>query len=340
MTLLFIDSFDHYTTAEVEDKGYSRFFAGHSIEASVGRRGGSCMDSSGTALNGVLTKAIEPDSDGLVVGQALSISSYHDSFLFRIHDSGGTLVAWVEQTTAGELKLVSGGQTLTTAAAVFTPNSYNYYELKYLKGTGADSFAELRKDGVVLLTITTGDETAQASSFSPADSDGSFYGVLIDDLYCLNTEGTKNNDYLGDVRVDVHFTNADGSITNFNPNIASANFLLVDDVLPDGDTTFVESGSVSDKDKYSVDDATLGTVIHGVQQVLHNRKTDAGTIDITLITETPAGTGEKTTNNTLASDDYIYHLGILEKDPDDNTNWTDAKVNAAEYGYVITSITT
>ena len=162
----------------------------------------------------------------------------------------------------------------------------------------------------------------------------------MDDLYVLDGTGAINNNYLGDVRVDAEFTDADGATNLFVPNTGAASFTHVDDPLPDGDTTFVEAGNIADRDLYSVDTASLGTVIHGIQQNVLARKTDAGTVTVDVISEKPSGTGEKVRNTETASDNYKYHLSISELDPDDNTSWNDAKVNATEFGFKINNIVT
>jgi hypothetical protein len=341
MTLLFVDSFDHYLETEYTDKGYTKFFSDNwTVGIGVGRRSGNCMlpNTGVGAVTGSYLSQSFTDSDGVVVGFAWSSEFAGDNILILLDNLGNTLASFT-QTAAGEFKITSGGVTQTSATAAYTPNTYSYYECKYVKGTGANGFFEVKKDAVILLTISTSTETAQASAARFLDAS---VGVAtkLDDLYILNTLGGTNNDYLGDVRVDAHFADADGGTISFIPNTGAASWTHVDEIAPDDDTTFVEAGNINDVDLYSVDAASLGTVIYGVQQDVLARKTDAGTVTVDVISEKPAGSGVKENGTTTADDDYKYHLAILETDPDDSTTWNDTKINATEFGFKIDNIVT
>lgn len=341
MTLLYMDSFDHYSTDELPDKGWSRFPAtDHNITPGLGRRGGQALTASGLLTGSTTTHAFI-DSDTIIVGVALNFSAFYNRTAIDIIDNGGASLLLLETTAAGELRLTSGSTVAITAASIYTPTDYSHYQVKYTKGTGANGFAELKKDGVTLLTITTSSETAQASAVTLIEEPSGSAFSLADDLYIFNGLGTVNNNYGGDLRVDVQNADADGVDTDFSSSTGAASFTHVDDVLTDNDATFNESGIVDARDLHEVTLPTLGTVIHGIQQCIHNRKTDAGTVLVDVISEKPAGTGEKT--NAVAvnvSDDFFYALAIRETDPDDDTTWSDAKIGANEWGYKINNIVT
>lgn len=340
MALLFIDSFEHYlSNADLLSKGWSSIHG--EVFTGTGRRGGSALDLANVSIGRVTTRTFT-DSSTAVVGYAIRQALYPsvDISWMKFRDSAAADLAEVKTTSTGALKLISGGVTLTTAAAIYAPNTYNYYELKYTKGTGANGFAELRQDGVVLLTITTSTETTDAGDIGVVESSNSVGVQQVDDLYLLNGTGSVNNNYLGDVRVDYHIADTDGSSTDFTPSSGSVNFEMVDDNPPDRDTTYVESGTVSARDINSVTAASLATAIHGVQQVALARKTDAGTVTVDMISQKPSGAGEKVQSSGTLPIDYAFSLGIAEVDPDDSTAWTDARVNATEFGFKIKSIVT
>jgi hypothetical protein len=345
MTLLYVDSFDHYDTSELQEKDWSTNAGSivHKITQGEGRRGGACLKSNvGIGqFSLVAIHTIEPDSAMVVLGAAINIETYKGQKQVEFRDAVGASVALFETTPAGEITITAGTKTATTAAAIYTPNTYAYYELKYIKGTGADGFLELRKNTVVLLTITDHEETTDVSSFELIETFVLQDFSRLDDLYVLNGLGSKNNDYLGDVRVDAHFAASDGSVQNFNPNTGAASWTHVDDnPFPDADTTFNQAGSISDRDLHFMDASTLNTTIHGVQPVVLNRKTDAGSVHVQLISEKSGGSGEQITNLEFTSDDYEFHYNILENDPDDDVTWTDSRIDATEFGYKIFNIIT
>lgn len=336
MTLLFIDSFDHYDDNHYDEKGYFRFFSPNwQHVVGGGRRGTNAMTGEG---NGVIGSYLEQEfdpTDTMVVGCAIQINSVpsQDKHLIHIADTADGKHEF-NVTSAGELQIKSGGTTVNTVPSAYEPSSYNYYELKYTKGTGADAVLELRKDQVLVLTITNSSGTTQPNRARFLDA-GNFFNPRLDDLYILNGEGTMNNDYLGDIRVDCQFASANGAQNDFFPNTVGANWTMLDDAIPDDDTTYVENGTILSRDLYKVDDATLGTDIYAIQQVIYSRKNDAGTITVDMLTEKGDGTGEQISVNVVPVDDWAFQLSLQETDPTTSNVWTDADINDTEWGYKI-----
>lgn len=345
MTILFIDSFDHYAQEHIDDKGYSQSQTGnHTISSGNGRRGTNCMRSTGTNTGARLDRNYLA-SDTIVMGFAFRWSAFPDAdrTIVDIRDTGGSSLLLLEATSAGEIRITSGGQSKITATNFFSPTNYNHYEVKYTKGSGADGFAEFKKDQIIQKTITNSTETAQATAVRMMEKGSLAQFFDMDDLYILNgLGGSPKDDYLGNVRVDAHFADADGADTDFAPNTGAANFTHVDDPFPgpDRDTTYNQAGTITNRDLHSMDAASLNTTVFAVQPVVYAKKTDAGTVTAELISEKPGGGGEKSSGTNNASDNYNFEHFILEQDPDDSTEWDDTKINATEFGYKINNIVT
>lgn len=342
MTLLYMDGFDHYQTSELAEKGYNPVLsANYDVVPAAGRRGGKALKNGDINLSYVSQNFVS--SDTVVVGAALSLGSAPSSFdlgVLVLEDAIGGLHSF-EITTLGEYKLSSGGATATSSPGAWAISAYNYYELKFVKGTGADAVLELRKDGIVQLTINTSTGVDQIAGCRFLEGNSLTLTVMyMDDLYVLNGLGSTNNDYLGDSRVDTHLPASDGADSDFVPNLGGSNYTMVDEANPDYDSTFVQSGTVSERDLYTMPTTGLGTAIYGVQQSAFIKKTDAGTVTVDVVTEKPAGSGEKVGDNRTASDTYSYHIALLETDPDDSTTWSDAKIDATEFGYKVNNIVT
>lgn len=167
-------------------------------------------------------------------------------------------------------------------------------------------------------------------------------GVLIDDLYLLDdtdsgVAGAPNDDFLGDVRVESIFPDDNGNSSQFLGSDADStdNYLLVDEVDSDDDTTYVESSTVGEKDTYSFGDltATAGTV-YGLSVFPWARKTDAGTRTICSVAR--LGTSEDDSADKALAANYTYYPDIREADPDGN-QWTISNVNASEFGQKVTT---
>lgn len=159
----------------------------------------------------------------------------------------------------------------------------------------------------------------------------------IDDFYICDTSGAKNNDFLGDIRIDPLRPNAAGTYTDFTPS-AGNNYQNVDEVWgPDDDTTYNDGANVGNQDSYQMPDlpAPAGTTIYGVKVQGTIRKTDAGGMKCKLLTR--AGTTDDLGDEITLSDSFTTHTKILEDNPADAAAWADADVNGMEVGVKITA---
>ncbi len=89
---------------------------------------------------------------------------------------------------------------------------------------------------------------------------------FFDDFYRGNDQGSVNNNFLGDIRIDVINPNGAGNYTDLTPS-AGANYECVDETLLDS-SDYVEGANVAEKDSYSyesvptdIDDADIKAVI-------------------------------------------------------------------------------
>lgn len=379
MSLLFIESFDDFFIANPTDfsientEDYVLRPDGAGTDPSVDRNGRRFSASSpfvndwhyvsfwNTNANKYVAKWLSTPQDDIIVGMAMN---WIDNLLARpsltIEDSSFNQLAAMTLNADGSVNLISGGVTVTSSAGDMVIGTWNSWEMKYIKGTGADSVAELRKDGVVLLTITTGTETTQvhyvgygrAHSTSHAGDEG----VRQDDIYMLNSQGTTNNTYLGDVYVDRYVPSADGVQNDFFSSSENDNFTHVY-IHDRDDGAFLENGAVDATELYPHNNieapATetflpvaglrdIGTQIFGVQhQLTHEKRPqNAGaTAKVDFISEKTGGTGQKVNKNAqevFNFDEPFHHdFSIMDVDPDNGTAWTDAAIAITQFGFKI-----
>lgn len=206
MTLLFCDSFDHYTTAQLSRKwtlaeGYWE------IDNDAGRRGGGALV--GSYHNYHVAKGI-PGTDVVYVGFAYKTSKLTDSGHFVKFYEGATGHVTVRVTSTGAIKVESNYATVgQTAGGVIAVNTWNYIEIgvridntvgwvrvrvdgaDVLQATGSPGALDTREGGTGLIdSINLGAHSA---------FDGYTY---FDDLYICDDAGSRNNTFLGDVRID------------------------------------------------------------------------------------------------------------------------------------------
>jgi hypothetical protein len=233
----------------------------------------------------------------------------------------------------GQFSLFRGNQSvlLGTTTNAIVRNATNYVELKvtFHSTTGA---YELRVNGVTWLsatgvnTITSANAYANDLKFTASSNDA----YWLDDLYLADTNGSANNDFLGDVRVQCIYPNAAGNYTEFTPN-TGLNWAAVDEQAIDGDTTYVSSSTPGQKDSYGFQDlAGAAAQIYGIQRLALARKDDAGTR--TLRTFYRTGGVDYESADSSVGNAYSYSIDILEKSPATTTAWTVSDINNGEFG--------
>lgn len=123
-------------------------------------------------------------------------------------DAGSNTTALLDFDTTGRASLKASGVTLaTTAVPVITANGWSHIECKATFGAGATDTFELRVNGVVRMSLTginlQSDNIYQVQVGTPnfSGNSGASTNVYWKDLVIWDTNGTENNDFLGQVSV-------------------------------------------------------------------------------------------------------------------------------------------
>ncbi len=339
MALRFIDGFDHYTTVAQLLYKYVETGSSSYVSLDAGRRSGS----NGIKLyssSGYVTKTLD-DQATWIVGAAVKLGTFPTSTgsIFQFRDNTGNVQASLCVSTTGTLALYRGttsGTLLASSAGSLSVGAWNFIECKL---TIADSggYFEARVNGDVWATFTG--DTKASSSIATANSIR-LYGmpsaaiVYYDDFYMCDGTGSIRNDFLGDVRVDTLFPSGAGASAQFTPTGSANNWENVDDASPDEDTTYNVSDTVGNVDTFTFADlSTLNASVLGVQANVLARKDDAGTRLLKAVTRV-GSTNYEGADLTL-SDSYVDHRQIWAQNPATSANWTEAEINAAEFGYKV-----
>lgn len=240
-----------------------------------------------------------------------------------------------------EMQARNGDGTLlgTTSGLGLHYNSWVFVEIK-VTIDNSGGVVVVRANNNVVLNLSSQDTQYSANAYLNRIEYCGIVGDLdtyYDDLYILDTTGTKNNDFLGDVRIDAVRPNGVGSHTDFTP-LSGANYENVDETLgPDDNTSYNSSGSLGAKDSYAMSSlAALGTTIHGVKTQISASKDDAGARGVKCLTK--AGSTEDTgTEMSLSQGTYETPAEMYEDNPDDSAAWEEADVNGMEVGVEIST---
>lgn len=358
MALLFMDSFDHYATADIGEKWTEiqflfASFASVTINAGTGRHSSASYRLS----TGNSTQQQIALRKNCTAADATSILGF--AFTFQASDIIGTSGWQIASIRDGSTSQVSlrlnsdlrlsvvrgtvAGTVLGTTSGSISAGSYTYIEWK-VKVDASVGTVDLRVNGASVLSLTSQNtrNTANTSWNSFAlgnyDSVGSSSTTVngrsidYDDVYILDGSGAAPwNTFLGDVRVDARKPTGAGTTTGWTP-LSSTNWSNVDDAAPDDDTTYNSTSTLNAIDTFVVEDAPVaGATIYGIQHCLSMKKSDAGTCTVAPVIR-HSGTNNSGTSISPGTS-YAYGLQIATEIAP-GVAITESNFNAAEFGYV------
>lgn len=353
--LRFVESFDHSTSPSPKWDGTSnQFFA---VQVGVAGRFGTAGGQAANLGGGVLDsragafKDLGGSESTWTVGFAAQIygaSNGNPVLLMGLYEIGNGFHTGIWVDSNRRLLVRRNVTTLATYAPVISNLVYHYFEFQSTIHDTLGSY-ELRMDGMTILSASSVDTRNGGSGYADRihfsgginSGDGAVFAYACDDIYMLDSVdsgvgGMPNNTFLGDVKVSALFPNGNGnsSLMLGSDGNSVNNYLLVDETSPNGDTDYVESATVSNKDTYAYTDLTTTTgSIYGVQILPYVRKTDAGTRKIASIARLSA-TEVDSADRTLNSG-YAYFPDVRETKPGGG-QWAIADVNSAEFGVKVT----
>lgn len=360
MALVFIDSFDHYLTADRLDKWTASgdgnvSFGGSIAIGAFGRHSSNGIRlhaAANTGNSGTMNKqGLTTSGNTVIIGFAFRPSALNGAMnLFESPQIIGILLGGTQQmslklSNSGAIEAVRGtGGSATSlgpaSAATLSMNTYVFLEMKAVIAPGTGGSVEVKVNGTVFLSLT-GINTAFSGTagwnginlgniFSAGGSGGTAINYDYDDLYVCDASGTFCNDYLGDCRVDAGVPTAAGAKSEWGPS-AGANFQCVDDATPNDDIDHNSTALVGKTDTFVMPNAPAGALIYGVQLNLTAKKLDSSPAALApvAIIDGVEYVGPGSSPTTAYLDLRTMHM----LSPATGLPWTEAEFNAAEIGY-------
>jgi hypothetical protein len=265
----------------------------------------------------------------------VSTTSATDTGWYVQFNNGSTANMTVAGAGNGAVELRRGNRTgtviATTDAGVFNyVAGYYYIEVKItFSNTGS---AEVRVNGTTVIDEPSLDTIASgADGWDTITLSGFASGLSFDDLYVLDGSGSELNDFLGDVRIDAHYPDGNGTTSNSTPSTGTNRAATVDETSPNSDTDYNTVTNVGDKDTLTLGAfANAGATPLAVQTNVFARKTDAGVGSACAVIR-HSGTdydGATAALNTT----YAYFVEAYGLNPAGGL-WTETDFNALEVGY-------
>lgn len=331
MALRFIDSFDHYATADATKKGWT--FTGVGISTINGRRGTGSLTASGSWT---AVKVLD-NQPTWIVGCAFKCTTLPSSTAIPIIDirDAATSQCDLRINSSGTLSVTRGGTVLGITTATIPLAAFVYIELLITVHASA-GVAKIMLNSNIELSLTgintQNNANAYANTIRLGPNPSSTLGfVYYDDLYiCDGTGSAPHNTFLGDCRVDALFPNGDGTHQTWTPSTAGTHYTLVDEATPNT-TDYVSSSTVGQRETYQMQNLTAATgTIYGAQLNAAILKSDAGARSYKSLILSSAS--ESLGAVVALSVSQIYGLHIQTTDPATSVAWTESGINAAQCG--------
>ena len=357
MSLLFMDSFDHYATADLTEKWTA--MAGASgwtpTVGAYGRNGTNGMRIQPNGVTGVCI-GLSASASG-ACGFAMkcnALPSSPDPLSIVYDGSGGVPHLQLSIGADGSLHVYRGDQTSNVGAAWYGVGLYGswtllaasdggviqagvwaYVEWKWTIDDASGSY-EVRVNGLTVLSGTSKDTrstnvgAATYSAVSLLSNAGTVNTRDFDDFYVIDLTGAVNNDFLGDVTVTALLPTGAGATTGWTPSTGS-NYSCVDEASPNDDTDYVSATAVDTKDTYAFDDVPAGSVIKAAQVVSAQRKENEGPGKIKHVVRS-SSTDYDQAEQGIGGAVYSFLRSVVEVDPATSAAWSESAFNAAEFG--------
>lgn len=352
--LLFQEGMDNYNSItefwKLRDARPSE--RGGTYDSTGGVYGGGAFRANVSDLVGVRLPLLAPIAANLVRAAFWVKTNQTGSIVgsrpvFALGDHGNTR-AWQFYVTgaAGSGKLqcarfdddLTPGSMFFTTSATVGDNAYHHIELQLSAHTSTGTL-KIWVDGVLDINITAGDTSDAVSGdvtifdyvqFGGCSSNAAGSQVWIDDPIVWDDQGSGFTGHLPDKhRIRVTAPNADGAVSDFTPSTGS-NYQCVDDVLSDDDTTFVESSTVGDQDRYSFSAVGFSPgLIYAAIVESSSCRTGIKAMNVRGVAE--LGGTDQFSSVQVVTPGYLKNQLVLELAPD-GSDWTAQKAIASEFG--------
>jgi hypothetical protein len=291
------------------------------------------------------------EDDGITLG----FRFYH-SGMSNTNSSGSWCSFWGDGGTVAHIYLRAGasdqsinayrGGTLiaSSAGGVIPDGQWTFIEVQ-VKIADAGGIVQVKVDKTLVIDFAGDTKNGGADALIDRVQLGAintgFGGggdqAHVRDIYLLNEQGARLNDFLGPVIVEARLMDGNGNYSGFTGSDGNQvdNYQLVDDPgADDGDTTYVESTAAADRDSYTVQDLAaitsgdlLSVQVHAIARYA------TAPLDLATFLRR-AATDDDGAAETSTGSYGSRALTIWEQDPIAGGDWTIANFDATEFGVV------
>ena len=350
MSILFFDGFDYYGNSSTAfGPGGRHWDQGSGGQLTSGRFGGQALVPVSNDIGGLepTTKTLPTNYAELIVGFAMSVTSFTGivyPFLTFMDHSTPQCSLWVDPTSTTITMRTGRGNGFgdtTLGDSGYVPPLDLWFYLEVGVTIGNPGGFSIYINGTLIYTNSLV-QTQQSGSSTTNQIQLCCMATnavphVIDDLYVLDPLDLTNNiTYLGEVRVQTQYPDAEGYEDDFLSSTSSQNYTNVD-----ANATYAEnghfnySGTVNAIDEYTIANFTIAGTIFAVQSNLSFRKDDVGNRTIAPLLRTASV--NYLGSNYLCFSSYTYAGAMWEINPNTTLPWLLTDLNNAEFGIKVIS---
>ena len=344
MAVLYFDSFDHFTTAQLTTKWNAQLGSGEFLPPEVTTNAGRKGYGLATWKGGQAWKSFV-DSATVSVGFAWRPMGIANKRIMALRDEE-TIQVYLQLSEASRIQIFRGnGQLIGTGSQAISPAKFYHIELRVVLGSTTGEVT-LRINGDAALGFSATNVSTQVSSFArvniltlgdPSNSPIYFH---YDDVFI--TDGNL----IGPQFVDVLRPNGNvpGYMDMSAVGGAGSLYERINDITPDGDTSYLYSaaaavGGVHYSEFEDIRDVT-GGAIHALAVHTFARK-EYGNTRMFYTGMYPgtydgaSGTMQYYNFDPLSiENDYCYQSNYYDNNPGTGGTWSVGSVNALKAGFL------
>lgn len=339
MPLVFFDGFDRYS-ANIQL--YSRYTPFYMYADSIGRFGSSGAKSASYTFSPLVT--FQSQAVRILISFYVEFNYYNPSpGIISLYD-GATTQVGVGYNNAGFFSINRNNSTSTSIGLstkrfkLHTWNTIEWYVV-ITNSTGVNQCV-LWLNGEEVCNLVGVDTQQTANSFATGVSIGTGLNNLntyFDDLAIWTEEVTNSPIFYGDLKVQTLYPNGNGNYSQFVGSDLNSvnNFEMVDETKINA-ADYVGSGTVGNKDSYTITDLAAGTAnIISAQISANVLKTDAAVRTGKTFIRLDGVDYEQPEFFAAAS--ATDAVDMMHTNPATGSAWQASEVNAAEIGIKVQS---
>lgn len=334
MALIWADSFDHYgSIANMLLGAYSAVDSDFSISTSQKRTGTSSLRLTPSFGEAYVRRSLGVAKTTVGFGLGLYCNNLPADDRYRISFLTNALaeVVTMRLNPTGQLVFMRGATTLAISDPIIVSASFQHIEIKVIRDNVVGEI-EVRVDGEVVihntgLNLGTVDiSNIVWGKYATGSDSNSFF---FDDIFAWDTTGSYNNSFMGPQRVYTTFCDADTAVEDWTTTGAADAYQAVNNVPQDGDTTYIESSTATDKIELELpalppEVATIAAVF--VQTLGKLTAAGVGNVQTSIVNGVAAASGP----DQVLTTSYVYWPAVFAINPTTSAPFTKSQFEASK----------